>query len=102
MTKFIRAIVASAALTGMGLAIFTGAAQAAVGQTALGKCYDLVTAACNKKPDHAVNPCLNSGFDQSDEEHGASIEFACGRVQGEFGLRVFQHQFTRAQFRSCR
>jgi hypothetical protein len=74
MTKFNRAIIASAALAGLGMAIFASTAQAAVGQTALGKCYDSVVAACNKKPDHAVNPCVNSGLDQCDEEHAESIQ----------------------------
>lgn len=73
MTRFIHATFASAALAGLGIAILASTAQAAVGQTALGKCYDIVVAACNKKPDHAVNPCVNNGLDQCDEEH-ASIE----------------------------
>ena len=73
MTKFIRATIASAALAGLGMGVFTGAAQAAV-VTPLAKCYDSVVAACNTKPDHAVNPCVNNGLDQCDEEHSASIE----------------------------
>lgn len=69
MTNFIRAAVASAALAGLGLATFATAAQAAAGQSALGNCYEAVVNACNKKPDHAVNPCINSGLDQCDAEH---------------------------------
>ena len=73
MTKFIRATIASAVLAGLGMAVFNSAAEAAV-QTALSKCYDSVVAACNTKPDHAVNPCINSGLDQCDAEHSAAIQ----------------------------
>ena len=53
MTNFVRATIASAVLAGFGMVIYANGAQAALGQTALGKCYDLVMAACNKKADHA-------------------------------------------------
>ncbi len=74
MTNFIRSAVASAALASLGIAIFATTAQAAVGQAALGNCYEAVVNACNTKPDHAVNPCINSGLDQCDAEHSASIQ----------------------------
>jgi hypothetical protein len=73
MTKFVRATTASAALVGIGMAIFASTAQAALGETALGKCYNSVVASCNTKPDHAVGSCVDNGLDQCDEEH-ASIE----------------------------
>ena len=80
MKNFIRAAVASAALAGLGIGIFATTAQAAVGQSALVKCYDSVIAACNTKPDHAVNPCVESGLDQCDAQHSASIQLPGAQI----------------------
>ena len=43
--------------------------SAAVGQTALSKCVDAVVAACNKKKDASVNPCVNNGVSQCEKKH---------------------------------
>jgi len=80
MKNFIRSSIAAAVLAGFGLTMFANASHAALGQTALGKCYDRVIAACNKKPDHAVLPCANSGLDQCDEEHSASISLPAADI----------------------
>lgn len=80
MTKFIRAAVASAALAGFGIGILATSAPAAASASALAKCYDAVVAACNKKPDHAVNPCVNSGLDQCDAEHSAAIQLPGSQI----------------------
>jgi hypothetical protein len=82
MTKFIRTAIASAALAGLGMGVFTSAAQAALGETALGKCYNSVVSACNTKPDHAVGACVDNGLDQCDAEHSASIQLP-GTVIGK-------------------
>jgi hypothetical protein len=54
--------------------LLASAAPAQASASALAKCYDRVIAACNKKPDHAVNPCVNSGLDQCDAQHNAQIQ----------------------------
>ena len=80
MTLIARKTIAAAALAGIGLALYTNAAQAALGQTALGKCYDRVVAACNQKADHAVIPCANSGMDQCDEQHSSQIQLPAAQL----------------------
>jgi hypothetical protein len=62
MNQTTRTLVASAALAALGIVILTNLSHA----SKLSDCYDRVIAACNKKPDHAVNACVTSGLDQCD------------------------------------
>lgn len=59
-----------AAVAGSLAAPFAGPAHAAMNSRA--QCYDAVIAACNKKPDHAVNACVKNGLDQCDGQFKAN------------------------------
>lgn len=73
MYTTIRATIAAATFAALSTAFFANLGHTQGGQTGLSKCYDSVVAACNKKSGDAVNACANSGFDQCDKQHKASI-----------------------------
>jgi len=88
MTQTTRSLIASAALAALGIAVLTNISHA----SKLSDCYDRVIAACNKKPDHAVNACVNSGLDQCDGQFttggGSSAEIARLRASAAKKLKT--------------
>lgn len=50
-------------------ALVVNSALAAAGETALGKCYNMVISSCNETSSHPI-PCAENGMDACDEEYG--------------------------------
>lgn len=87
MKNTARTTIAAAVLAALGIVLLTNLSHA----SKLSDCYDRVIAACNKKPDQAVNACVTSGLDQCDGQFtskGGSSESEIAKLRASAAKKL--------------